>query len=133
MALAGRDAVDTQSMFGNVMQGLKHVKRAVSRDMNNPELRLLRAYMMFNLPEVFFHMSEKTAKDFRFLASAYERDDDIFEKETYCKVLYDLGVCYERLGDAERAGKVWKKLLAVCPDTKYKSLLSKKLEGSGIE
>lgn len=130
LALVGRDSNDSQVMFNNAIEGMQHLKRAVLRDSSNPKLRLLRAYLLYNLPESFFHMSEKAAKDFRALVSAYDRDNSIFSEECYWQILYDLGVCYERLNDKEKAGKVWKKLMKISADPKYRSLLNKKIEGS---
>ena len=125
MALAARDSNDPSALFGDAIKGLQHIKHAVSRDMNNTRLRLLRAFLTYNLPETFFHMSDKAAKDFRFLKSAYEQDNSIFPKELYWKILYSLGDSYRKSGDTESAKKVWDKLVRECPDPMYKDLVNK--------
>lgn len=125
MALAARDSNDPSSMFGQSIKGMQHIKHAVSKDMNNTKLRLLRAFLTYNLPETFFHLSEKAAKDFRFLKSAYEQDNSIFPKELYWKILYCLGDSYRKAGDTESAKKTWDKLVRECPDPIYKDLVNR--------
>lgn len=125
MALAARDSNDPGALFSDTIKGLQHIKHAVSKDMNNPKLRILRAFLTYNLPEAFFQMSDKAAKDFRFLKSAYEQDNSIFSKELYWKILYSLGDSYRKSGDADSAKKIWDKLVKECPDPRYKDLVNK--------
>lgn len=127
VGLVGRYSDDSQTMFGNAVRAIKLLKNAVSSDSTNVKLRLLRAYLLYNLPESFFHMSEKASKDFKFLVSSYERNRDAVPKERYWQILYDLGVCYERMYNIDKAKKTWKKLLKVCTDPKYGKLLEKKI------
>lgn len=127
MALVARDGTDPNTLFGSAIKGMVHVNRALSRDRDNPKIRLLRAYLTNSLPEAFFHQTHKAIKDFRYLAMAYQKDNSIFSKEQYHKILYDLGLAYERVEDKEKAKKVWANLLADDPDSKYAALLSGKV------
>lgn len=130
LALAGRYSRDSQAIFSNAVEGLKHLRQAVSKNRDNVTLRLSLAYLLYSLPDSFFHFSGKAAKEFKFLISAYEKDNSLLPQECYWQMLYDLGVCYERCHNMEKAQKAWKKLLKTCPDPKYRSLLSTKFEGS---
>ncbi|HHW39886.1 MAG TPA: tetratricopeptide repeat protein [Syntrophomonadaceae bacterium] len=129
LALNARDSMDTNVLFGDTIKGLKLLNRAISRDWNNPKLRLLRAYLTYSLPEAFFHLTQRALKDFRYLKTAYERDNSLFSRELYHQILYDMGVAYERTGETARAKKVWSKLLQESPDPKYQALL----EGKGVD
>jgi len=124
MALVGRDSQDPKEMFGNGIKGLVLLKKAIGKDWSNPHLRVLRGYLAYNLPDVFFPMTERAIKDLRFVKSACEEDSSLFSEEFYCQVLYDLGVAYRRLGDKVKAQKVWTKLLKVAPESKYQDLVA---------
>lgn len=123
IALLGRDSNDPGEMFGNGIKGFVMLKKAIARDWSNPQLRVLRGYLAYNLPEAFFPMTERAVKDLRFVKSAYEQDNSLFSEEFYWQVLYDLGVAYRRLGDEVKAQKVWTKLMKVAPESKYKDLI----------
>ncbi|MBU7007093.1 tetratricopeptide repeat protein [Phosphitispora fastidiosa] len=110
LALTGWYSPNPGDMFGNGIKGFKIVKEAAERDPNNLQLRILRGYMAYNLPENFFHMTGLAVKDFRFLIQAYKKDQSIFPKEFYRQVLYDLGAAYQRIGETGRARKVWASL-----------------------
>lgn len=129
LALLARDSTDTKTIFTNTIKGLKLLNSAIGRDSSNPKIRILRAYLMYSLPESFFQMTEKSIKDFRFLKSAYEMDKSIFDQEMYHRILYDMGVAHERIGEHEKAQKVWSKLLSESEDPKYRELLA----GKGVE
>jgi len=107
LALTGWYSSNPGDMFGNGIKGFKLVKEAAERDPNNPQLRILRGYLAYHLPENFFHMTGVAIKDFRFLIQAYKEDKSIFSKEFYRQVLYDLGAAYQRIGETGRARKVW--------------------------
>lgn len=125
LALTGRDATDTSEMFGNSIKGLVTLKKAIGRNWNNPELRLLRGYLVYSLPEAFFQdLTEVAVKDFKFVKTAYEKGQGDISKETYWQVLYDLGVCYRRAGDEKNCKKIWSRLLKKSTDLKYKSLVN---------
>lgn len=132
MALVGRDSTEPNAIFGNAIKGLVHLNRAISRDRNNPRIRLLRAYLAYSLPEVFFHQTKRAIKDFRFLKMLCEQENSVFPRERYHKILYDLGMAYQRTGDDERAKKTWAKLLKENPDSRYKTMLAERM-GTGSE
>lgn len=127
IALLGRDSLDSNSMFGNAVKGLQMLKSALNKEPDNVKLRLLRAFLYYNLPEVFFHMTEKTRKEFEFLREAYEDDNAVFPAETYYEILYCLGTCYERMYNLEKAKDIWRKLIKVSRDKKYENMLRGKL------
>lgn len=129
IALVGKYSTDSQTMFGSAIQGMKLLNHAVEADSSNPKLRYLRGNLLYSLPESFFHTSEKAAKDFKFVAAEHERNPDILSKDKYWQMLYDLGVCYERMNQTEQALKVWKKLLRITNDPKYQELLAWSVEG----
>ncbi|MHB8917181.1 MAG: tetratricopeptide repeat protein, partial [Desulfocucumaceae bacterium] len=128
MALVGRDSSEPNAMFGSAIKGLVHLNRAISRDRNNHRIRLLRGYLCYSLPEVFFHQTGRAIKDFKFLKMSFEQDDSVFSRELYHKILYDLGMAYQHTGDGEKAKKVWSKLLKEEADSKYKALLNERVE-----
>lgn len=127
MALAARDSNDPGLIFSNSIKGITHLKRAVSKNPTNTTLRLLRGYLMYSLPECFFHLGEKALKDFKYIKLAYEKDNTIFPQEIYLQMLYDMGVCYRNCGDEKNLKKVWGKLLKQCPGFKHKDIME--LEG----
>ncbi|MFZ5634428.1 MAG: tetratricopeptide repeat protein [Bacillota bacterium] len=128
LALVGRDSTEPNAIFGNAIKGLVHLNRAISRDRNNPRIRLLRAYLAYSLPEVFFHQTKRAVKDLRFLKMTCEQDNSVFPSELYHKILYDLGVAYQRTGYHDKAKKVWSKLLKEGSDSKYKALIKERME-----
>lgn len=129
IALAGKYASESQTMFGSAIQGMKLLNHAITNDNHNAKLRYLRGNLFYNLPEAFFHTNEKAIGDFSYAATACEKDSSVLPKEKYWEVLYFLGNCYERAGDLENAAKVWNKLLSRTTDETYKTLLSNKVKG----
>jgi len=123
LALTARESTDPGDMFKNAIQGLVTLKKAIGRSWNNPELRLLRGYLIYSLPPAFFgELTETGIKDFRAVKSAYERGDHTISETTYNQVLYDLGVCYMRNNENEKAKKTWSKLQKKTSDPKYQQL-----------
>ncbi|MGE5557560.1 MAG: tetratricopeptide repeat protein [Bacillota bacterium] len=122
LALCGRNSTEPNRLFSDTIKGLKHINRAAGKDWKNPQIRLLRAYLTFSLPESFFHMTERAVKDFRYLKSAYEQDTSLFPAGVYYRILYDLGRAYRRLNQDALADKVWKKLSKEHPDL-YRELV----------
>ncbi|MCL6613793.1 MAG: tetratricopeptide repeat protein, partial [Firmicutes bacterium] len=116
LALTGRYAGEPKEIFDKAIKGLIHLNKAAARDWRNPRIRLLRGYLAYSLPEAFFHLTEKAVKDFRFLKSAYERDHSILPREVYLRILRDLGKAYRRLGQEDRAQKVWARLRREDPE-----------------
>lgn len=128
MALVGRDASDPQLMFGNGMRGLKLIRQACGMAPDNLELRRLRAFVLYGLPESFFHLSTQAIKDFQSLIAAYKNNKKIFSPEIYHEILYDLGIAYERTSNVEKAKKIWHELLADSSNPKYTELLRERVQ-----
>lgn len=128
LALTGWYSANPGDMFTNAIKGLKLVKEAVERDPNNTQLRILRGYLAYNLPEQFFHLTKVAIQDFRFLIQAYDKDNSICSKNLYWQIHYDLGMAYRRIGDSGRAQKVWESLEKKSGDPKYKALINTNTE-----
>lgn len=127
MALVGRDAADPQLMFGNGLRGLKIIRQACSMEPNNLELRRLRAFVLYALPESFFHLSTQAIKDFQSLVAAYKENPRLFSREIYHEILYDLGMAYERTSNQEKAKKIWQELLSQSSHPKYQECLRERM------
>jgi tetratricopeptide (TPR) repeat protein len=97
----------------------------VNSSPDDVRIRLLRAYQSFRLPEAFFRRTASAIADFEYLAGRYEKDSSVFSRETYHQILYDLGVAQRRLGMQEESSRVWKKLLSLRPNAKYKAMIEK--------
>jgi len=128
IALLARDANEPNTIFGNTIQAIKMLKKAVSKDNTNPELHLLRGYLYAALPETFFPFGDKAAKDLKFVKNAFEQGNSKISEELYWRVLYDLGALYKRTGDYRRTEKVWKRLLEVSRDPSYRTLVDIDIE-----
>lgn len=122
--LLGRDAIDPNEKLRFVLQGLKTMDGVVLKEPENIKIRSLRAYVSFNLPEMFFHRTASAIGDFNYLVSCYEQDKNVFSEKFYWQVLFDLGVAYRRLERKSEAKVTWDKLLKITNDPKYKKLIS---------
>lgn len=98
LALIGREAAEINSMFGNAIKGLKHLNEALNRDSDNWELRLLRGYLAYSLPEVFFHTTHQAIRDFQYLKNAHELNPALFSEKLYEEIVMDLQSAEERIG-----------------------------------
>ncbi len=127
MALVGRDADDPQLMFGNGLKGLKIIRQACSMDPKNLDLMRLRAFVLYSLPESFFHLSTQAIKDFQSLVAAYKNNQQIFSRQIYHEILYDLGMAYERTSNGEKAKQTWQELLRENPGLRYQELLRERM------
>lgn len=90
MILQGRDEKNPEEKLKKVYAGLKILDKAVSRDANNIELRILRAYVCVNLPEDIFHRRTTAVGDFTYLLSRYEKTPSIFTADFYQQIRRDL-------------------------------------------
>ncbi|MEW6181574.1 MAG: hypothetical protein AB1500_00130 [Bacillota bacterium] len=122
-ALLGRDSLDPNERFKKAKKGLKILDEAVSNVPDNTEVRTVRAYVCYRLPENFFHRTATAIEDFSYLASRYEKDPKVFSEAFYCRILYDLGASYKRLGRKQEAESTWRKLMSRTKDDKYRQLL----------
>ncbi|TGE32136.1 hypothetical protein [Desulfosporosinus sp. Sb-LF] len=124
-SLLGRDSIDPNLKLKLVLQGLKTLDSVVLKEKENIQIRSLRAYVGFNLPEMFFHRTASAVEDFKYLLARYEQDKGVFTEKFYWQILCDLGVAYKRLGRKNEAIAIWDKLLQVTSDPKYKDLIKK--------
>ncbi len=122
-ALLGRDEIDPDKRFKLVLQGLKILDRAVSKEPEHIGIRILRGSVCYNLPDFYFHRLTTAAEDFSYLVSRYEADKKIFSQDFYWKILFDLGSAYKQLQRSKESESIWGKLWSVTTDPKYKELL----------
>ncbi len=122
-ALLGRDEIDPNQRFKLALDGLKILDRAVSKEPDNIEIRILRGFVCHRLPEMYFHRLATAIEDFNCVVSRYERNGKTFSHDFYCKILFELGLDYKELDRHEEAHSIWKKLLSVTSDPKYIELL----------
>ncbi|CAH0344172.1 hypothetical protein [Bacillus sp. CECT 9360] len=124
-SLIGRDAQQNKDRLNITNQGLKILDEAVKKEPDNTEIRLLRAYVSYRVPEKYFKRTKTALEDFNYLASAYEKDSTILTKESYWKILFDLGMAYKETNQKNKAKSVWMQLLTETTDPKYGDLLKK--------
>ncbi len=98
LALNGRYAPDINGMFGAGIKGLKLLNEAVSQAPDHWELRLLRGYLSYSLPEAFFHTTRQAVEDFQYLIEAYRRDNHIFPVDLNERLMADLAAAARRVG-----------------------------------
>jgi hypothetical protein len=125
LALVGRDAIDPGERIKLAMHGVKILDKAVHKDPHNIDIRVLRGYVCFRLPELYFHQTRTAVDDFKYLISRYEESRGIFTQDLYLQILYDLGLAYQNIYLQKDCDDVWKKLLSLVPDSKYKKLIHK--------
>ena len=78
LALLGRDALDPMERLGKVHQGLKYLDKAVQQEPDHLEIRILRGYVCYRLPEIFFHKTATGVEDFTYLRECYQKDPRVF-------------------------------------------------------
>lgn len=122
-SLLGRDAIDPSERMKLAIQGVKILDSAVLHDPQNIDIRVLRGYVCYRLPELFFHKTSHAIDDFKYLVSRYEQDNSSLKQEFYWQLLYDLGLAYKTVNKTSDYEKTWKKLSSVSTDPKYRDLL----------
>ncbi|HWI54536.1 MAG TPA: hypothetical protein VNT57_02480, partial [Desulfobacteria bacterium] len=122
-ALLGRDHPDLNEKFRLAVEGLKLLDSAVSKEPKNIEIRTLRGYVCFNLPEMYFHRLNTAVEDFKFMVSRCPRNAKIIHRDFYIKTIFDLGSAYKQLGRDKEANAAWKKVLSLTRDPKYLNML----------
>lgn len=123
LSMTGRDATDSSQQFTNAISAIQMLEQTVNRCPDDVEIRMLRGYHAFRLPEAFFRRTKTAIEDFEYIIQQYEEDDSLLTPGEYWQLLYDLGQAYQRIGNEEQAQSVWEKLLADSPDEKYRSLI----------
>ncbi len=131
-SLVGRYSQDSFKMFGSAINGVKSFDSLLAEHPNDIELRFLRAYHSFRLPEAFFKRNASAIADFEYLLECYEKDPSLFPVESYWQLLLDLGVAYERLDRNEEAWRSWEKLIAQNPEPRYLEIVKKRQNNMSV-
>lgn len=129
LSLVGKYSSDTGLMFENAIKAMVTLDRLVARDPDNLQLRLLRGNHSCRLPEPFFRRSATAITDFEYLLSALEKQPKALPAAIVHRILYDLGVCYDRLGMVAEAKAAWSRLLSQQPDPTLRSMAQDKVGG----
>ena len=110
VALTARYSRNSSTMFGDAVMGLMLINSALRRRPKDPQIRLLRGYLCYNLPENLFHLTSTAVEDFEFVKRWYEasrsnkKKAEILSPVEFAKLLRDLQSAYKRLGkEAEAA------------------------------
>ena len=122
-SLLGRDANNTFEMFASGIKAMKALDVLVNEHPNHINIKKIRAFQSFRLPETFFRKTASAIKDFEELIRQYEQDQSIFSTEEYLELLFHLGEGYARLGMNDEANSVWNKLLQLNPSAGMKEKL----------
>ncbi len=110
-------------------KGLRSLDQAVSLDSNHADIRLLRGYVSFKLPEMYFKRTKTAIEDFTFLTDSFAKGRKIPEK-LYWQLMFDLGVAYQTIGNEEEALKTWSKIEKGPARSKYQKVIQEaKKEG----
>lgn len=96
MVLLGRDEKNPEEKVRKVLEGLKILDRVVASDGNNMDIRILRAYVCFHLPDDVFHRMSTAISDFNYLIKRYQRDPSIFTAKQYNQLARDLKAAQSR-------------------------------------
>ena len=122
-ALLGRDEIEPNKRFKLALDGLKILDRAVSKEPDNIQIRILRGFVCHRLPEMYFHRLATAIEDFEYVIYRYARNKNILTRDFYWKLLFELGLDYKQLDRLEEAHLTWQKLLSVTRDSRYAELL----------
>jgi len=123
LSMTGKYQEDVPGMIGLTIQAMKTYDRLVADYPDNVQLRLMRAYHSYRLPETFFHRTATAIEDFLVLTERYRDDSSILPEPLYWQMLFDLGAAYARLGMEEEAHQVWAQLTEQSPDPRYRELV----------
>ena len=125
LSMTGRDATDSSVQFANAIGAIMTLEKLVNKAPDNFDIRLIRAYHAYRLPEAFFRRTRTAIEDFEYIIQRYNQDSSLMTEEAYWQLVYDLGKVYQRSGAEDKARTVWQKLFTQCPDFKYrKQILS---------
>jgi hypothetical protein len=126
LSLKAQHEAETHQMFAGAHQAIRIMDSAVNARPNNVQIRLLRAYNSYRLPEAFFYRTTSAIEDFEYLIQRYEDDPSVFSEGTYWQLLYDLGMAYHRIDMKEEANAAWEKLLTLNPESEYRARIPSK-------
>lgn len=119
ITLIGRDAVDPMKRFEKTLKGLKYLDRAVEKEPDNIQIRILRANVCYRLPEIYFHRTASAIEDYKYLINRYEQDPKILPTVSYYQFLYELGAAYQNIEQKDAAESIWEKLRTKTNGTQY--------------
>lgn len=126
LTLMGTFCDDPNDLFRKTMKGLKLLDQAIpTKSEDHVKLYLKRAYILYPLPDSFFHSNDKIINDFETVTKKYEdRNGEIdLSKQQYLQVLADLGTMYERKYFAHKAREIWAKLAKEDENSSFKEFL----------
>jgi len=127
MTLIARDESSPTTRFQWANRGLELLDEAVASARTDIKIRMLRGSIAYRLPEQFFHRTETAIEDYLFLIDRELRDPGSISKDTYEKLIYELGEAYHRIDRLQEAKICWSKLLKQTADSKYHHLIHQKM------
>jgi tetratricopeptide (TPR) repeat protein len=128
LSLVGRCSQNSMQMFSSAIKAIKTFDNIVNNAPENIPVRLLRANHSLRIPEGFFHRTAGAIADYEYIMKYYDEDHSILPEEEYCRVLYDLGTAYCRLGLLDESESIWRKLLSKSGGVKFKDLIDEQLQ-----
>jgi tetratricopeptide (TPR) repeat protein len=130
-ALIARDHPNLIEKSKLAKKGLRSLDQSVQKDPNLIDIRILRGYVCYRLPEMFFKRTQTAIEDFTFLIDHYEQNKSKeISREFYFQLLFDLGMAYRNIGNETKAVSTWDKLEKLSTDSKYLNLV-KEAKGEG--
>jgi tetratricopeptide (TPR) repeat protein len=130
-ALIARDHPNLIEKSKLAKKGLRSLDQSVQKDPNLIDIRILRGYVCYRLPEMFFKRTQTAIEDFTFLIDHYEQNKSKeISREFYFQLLFDLGMAYRNIGNETKAVSKWDKLEKLSTDSKYLNLV-KEAKGEG--
>ncbi|WP_226665930.1 hypothetical protein [Metabacillus litoralis] len=120
-------------LFTTAIKTSQSLDKLVSDYPNFYNIRLVRAFQSYRLPEFFFYRTSTAARDFHYLASEFEKDSSIFSMQQYQEILLVLGQCFTKLGMVEEAIQTWNKLVKFSPHSKLAKEANKCIEVFSFE
>lgn len=97
LVLLGRDEKNPEERIRKVLQGLKILDQAIAIDRNHLDIRFLRAYVCFHLPNEVFHRLSTAIEDFQYLLKKYQQEPGIFSPTQFKELTRDLKEAQNRL------------------------------------
>ncbi|MFC5468823.1 hypothetical protein ACFPPD_08815 [Cohnella suwonensis] len=130
MSLIARDESNPMIRFQWAKRGLKLLDEAVASAPSDNRIRLLRGNIAYRLPEQFFHRTETVIEDYLFLIDGELRNPGSISKDTYEKLIFELGEAYHRIDRRPEAELCWSRLLKLTTDPKYLPLIEQKMSSA---
>ena len=128
-ALIARDHPNLMEKSKFAKKGLRLLDQSVQKDPKHLDIRKLRGYVCYRLPEMFFKRTQTAIEDFTFIIDHYEQTiDKGISREFYYQILFDLGMAYRNMGNETEAVSIWDKLQKISTDSKYLNLVKKAKE-----